>query len=198
MRYLEQCLTDLKAAHAHCDQANTPTSPSNLPQANKSRNASSIQLTSRENAMDSDDENTDEEMSDADAPSPRTMQPHHHRGSLNSSYSHSNQPSVSPAILPSANTSPLFTTNQREVREYTYHSAYSSAHPSPAFEPQTQATGPGFSTFKLTSPALGPQDGKAMETDDHEATAALLMLNTDRRKWSGPSRGMSVRDLLSG
>jgi hypothetical protein len=49
--------------------------------------------------------------------------------------------------------------------------------------------GPGSS---LTSPALGPQPDR----EDHEATEALLMLNTDRRTWSG--RGMSVRDLLSG
>jgi hypothetical protein len=42
----------------------------------------------------------------------------------------------------------------------------------------------------LTSPALGPQLDLAQE-----ATAALLMLNTDRRGTQG--RGMSVRDLLS-
>jgi len=50
----------------------------------------------------------------------------------------------------------------------------------------------------------------AEERDDREATAALLMLNTDRRAWAGAAgrtgkaaagtggRGMSVRDLLSG
>lgn len=59
----------------------------------------------------------------------------------------------------------------------------------------------------LTSPALGP----LRENDvDQEATAALLMLNSDRRGTlghvrgrnnsataSGPGRGLSVRDLLS-
>jgi len=62
----------------------------------------------------------------------------------------------------------------------------------------------------LTSPAISPMQ----MPEDHEATAALLMLNTDRRTWSGeakakvprtegkgPSmgaggRGMSVKDLL--
>jgi hypothetical protein len=45
----------------------------------------------------------------------------------------------------------------------------------------------------LTSPALGPQADK----EDHEATEALLMLNTDRRSWNeAKSRGMSVKDLL--
>ncbi|KAK7535495.1 hypothetical protein IWX50DRAFT_22905 [Phyllosticta citricarpa] len=67
-------------------------------------------------------------------------------------------------------------------------------------------------SFSLTSPALGPQPDSR---EDHEATAALLMLNSDRRRWDGrgpdaaargavqearaPMRGkMSVRDLLSG
>jgi hypothetical protein len=58
----------------------------------------------------------------------------------------------------------------------------------------------------LTSPAISP----TQMPEDHEATAALLMLNTDRRSWSGEAkpkvqrtdagsnggRGMSVRDLL--
>jgi hypothetical protein len=46
----------------------------------------------------------------------------------------------------------------------------------------------------LTSPALAPQRDL-----DQEATAALLMLNTDRRasKQGTAARGMSVRDLLS-
>ncbi|KAF2084425.1 hypothetical protein K490DRAFT_49076 [Saccharata proteae CBS 121410] len=45
----------------------------------------------------------------------------------------------------------------------------------------------------LTSPALRPVDCR----EDREATQALLMLNCDRRAWTG-GRGMSVRDLLSG
>jgi hypothetical protein len=90
---------------------------------------------------------------------------------------------------------------------------------SPAFAPQTpgafQASGSiqhpsyGNAPFALTSPVIPPTQMK----DDHEATAALLMLNVDRRKWSdgegggeydrraslcqtGSIRGMSVRDLL--
>ena len=55
---------------------------------------------------------------------------------------------------------------------------------------------------------LGASVVDYLEKDDHEATAALLMLNTDRRSWSsnngsgggggGAGRSMSVRDLLSG
>lgn len=55
----------------------------------------------------------------------------------------------------------------------------------------------------LTSPALGPLRERDL---DQEATAALLMLNSDRRGTvgtgadrgsNGSGRGMSVRDLLS-
>jgi hypothetical protein len=49
----------------------------------------------------------------------------------------------------------------------------------------------------LTSPALLPQRDRDM---DQEATAALLMLNTDRRGTHGNiggRGGMSVKDLLS-
>ncbi|KAF2120722.1 hypothetical protein BDV96DRAFT_609854 [Lophiotrema nucula] len=55
-------------------------------------------------------------------------------------------------------------------------------------------SGPSSATFVLTSPALKPQ----ADREDHEATEALLMLNTDRRSWNGGGRGMSVKDLLSG
>ncbi|KAI9677012.1 MAG: hypothetical protein M1817_006851 [Caeruleum heppii] len=50
-----------------------------------------------------------------------------------------------------------------------------------------------YSAF--TSPVLLPQMDGARSLD-HEATEALLMLNTDRRSQGG--RGMSVQDLLSG
>lgn len=89
-------------------------------------------------------------------------------------------------------------------------------HPSPAFSAHTPSathfsnpfhgngppsSGPipapgsshGSLNFQLTSPALLPQPDR----EDQEATAALLMLNTDRRSWSG-ARGLSVKDLLSG
>lgn len=105
---------------------------------------------------------------------------------------------------------------------------------SPAFGPQLHhvSTAPSFgNAFGLGSPALKPLDSSAQlrhiaenatelsekqrkatksgrsEHDlDQEATAALLMLNHDRRSWSaahesGNSRsgnGMSVKDLLSG
>jgi hypothetical protein len=187
MRYLEQCLTDLKAAHSQCRPTSTsaytsPPPPTHTPQPVESGNP-----TSNAQAEESD-EDSDEEMSEAT--SPHTTHPHYRT----TSSAHSNRPSISPAILPSAFTSPAILSHHQ--REYSYNSTYSSALPSPAYEPQKKSSGPSFS--QLTSPALRPQDPKGMEKDDHEATAALLMLNTDRRKWSGPSRGMSVKDLLDG
>lgn len=57
---------------------------------------------------------------------------------------------------------------------------------------------PSTSGSTLTSPALGPMRDRDL---DQEATAALLMLNTDRRGTTSHSsiggRGMSVKDLLS-
>ncbi|KAL5611829.1 hypothetical protein BROUX41_000596 [Berkeleyomyces rouxiae] len=101
--------------------------------------------------------------------------------------------------------------------------SYVSSTTSPAFEPQQYSMGPGFAgtpgigvpgyatlpNSALTSPALYPQrDARGL---DHEATAALLMRNSDRRgepethyghaggqhQSAGSARGMSVRDLLS-
>ncbi|KAE9962444.1 hypothetical protein BLS_000308 [Venturia inaequalis] len=193
MSYLEKCLADLKSAHSHCQ----PTAHQQGQQAPFRATPYSDGPTADSAVGEESDE--DEEMEEV--PSPHSMRP---RGSIatgTAGYSH--QSSISPAILPSSHTSPLITTNHRP--SYSYYSANSSALPSPAFEPQTQAGGPSYSTFSLTSPALRPQDGgsgsvKGLEQGDHEATAALLMLNTDRRNWSGPSggRGMSVKDLLSG
>jgi len=193
MHYLEQCLGDLKAAHSHCRSTDTSNQQSHI---QKSVSSATTFSNATPTAVSTIEDDSDEEMSEAT--SPRSMHPHPGVASSVPSY----QPSISPAILPSTHTSPAISSKHRT---YSYHSAYSSALPSPAFEPHTQVSGPGYSTFQLTSPALGPQDGndgsvKGLERDDHEATAALLMLNTDRRSWSGPSggRGMSVKDLLSG
>ncbi|QDS74396.1 hypothetical protein FKW77_005618 [Venturia effusa] len=193
MRYLEKCLADLKAAHSHCQ-----------PTAYQERQQAPFRATPYSDAPASGsaiEEDSDEDEDMQEAPSPHTRRPRGSIAAYTPSYSH--HPSVSPAILPSSHTSPLMTTNHRP--SYSYHSANSSALPSPAFEPQTQAAGPRYSTFSLTSPALGPQEGgpgsiKGLEQGDQEATAALLMLNSDRRSWTGPSgaRGMSVKDLLSG
>jgi hypothetical protein len=137
-------------------------------------------------------------------------------------YSHST--TTSPAIMPrdhrngqySANPSPALHPSDPHHYALAPSSVRSpSIHPSPSFSAQTPtashfsnpfhtgppSTGPvaaqgsshGSTHFALTSPALKPQTDR----EDQEATEALLMLNTDRRSWSG-ARGMSVKDLLSG
>lgn len=114
-----------------------------------------------------------------------------------------------------------------------YSPYFHSNQASPAFGPQLHhvSTGPTFSSaFGLGSPALKPVDssthlrqiaegatelsekqrpsgksGRSEHELDQEATAALLMLNHDRRSWRAAevepgraSTGMSVKDLLSG
>ena len=75
-------------------------------------------------------------------------------------------------------------------RHYSY-SSY-SATTSPTFGPQRHYSYTSHSTS--ASPALLPQSRDSRDFD-HEATEALLLLNTDRRNQR--ARGMSVRDLLS-
>lgn len=65
-----------------------------------------------------------------------------------------------------------------------------SSPASPAFGAQASLA---HTPFPSTSPAMPPQ-GTSRDID-HEATEALLLLNTDRRGSRG--RGMSVKDLLT-
>ncbi len=81
-----------------------------------------------------------------------------------------------------------------DQRHYSFSGASSTTSPAlgpSAYEYARSAASVGSA---LTSPALGPQRDM-----DQEATAALLMLNTDRRGTHGSisGRGMSVKDLLS-
>lgn len=78
-----------------------------------------------------------------------------------------------------------------------YASTTVSTFPSPAYGPQqTPLHGPrfgGYTTSATTSPMLLPDP----KHPDHEATAALLMLNQQDRRNPSSGRGMSVKDLLS-
>ncbi|KAF2856188.1 hypothetical protein T440DRAFT_463523 [Plenodomus tracheiphilus IPT5] len=228
MRYLEQCLSDLKTAHL--SRRDSPAST-----------ASELPPPPVRRALDDDDEEEEEDRDEEmeDAVSPTYVEPSSTKSrysfataspaiypSDRSAYSHST--TTSPAILPhdrvahySANPSPALLPSDPHHYTLASSSARSavtspSIHPSPAFSAQTPSalhfsnpfhngppsTGPvaatpgsshGSVNFQLTSPALLPQPDR----EDQEATAALLMLNTDRRSWSG-ARGMSVKDLLSG
>lgn len=127
-----------------------------------------------------------------------------------SSTTHSHQPSVSPALAAqdasSVRRHDSFVPAAEHYRHYSY-----SAVTSPAIGPGWGGGG-GYAPSNhsaagstLTSPALGPLRERDL---DQEATAALLMLNSDRRGTigsgsgrgsgsGGSGRGMSVKDLLS-
>jgi hypothetical protein len=125
-------------------------------------------------------------MGGSEQPSPGYTTPH----------ATSNRPSASPALLPqdSRGRQGSYSSATTDRRHYSF-SASSTTSP---------ALGPGQYSYAqsntsigsaLTSPALLPQRDL-----DQEATAALLMLNTDRRGTQGSISGrggMSVKDLLS-
>lgn len=123
----------------------------------------------------------DVEMTGSAAPSPTHTAPSPHSP-------------FSPALGPEDTRRESHSSASTDPRRYSYTT---SATTSPAFGPQYGATLPPIGAA-LGSPALGPR-----RDADREATAALLMLNTDRRGFEegerkGSARGMSVRDLLSG
>lgn len=163
---------------------------------------------------DEDGDSQDVEMTGSDiAPSPTfTTRP-------SSSTASQHQPSTSPALatqdvsssssLRRSDSYASISTPTPAAAEHHRHYSFHSATTSPAVGPGW-AMGAGYAPSyhsaagsTLTSPALGP----LVERDlDQEATAALLMLNSDRRGTvssasgggtNAGGRGMSVRDLLS-
>lgn len=221
MRYLEQCVTDLKASHRSRQESPTTTSPK--PPVPTSSFAKRVESEDEE-----EDEDEDEDMEDAVSPTQMAS-----TAPPKQSFQFAD---VSPAIYPtdasvhSNTTSPNLYPSDRhysvtaspaihpsDPHHYSLASSVRSTvtspsiQASPAFgaQPVSQShfqnpftvskgsvSGPaGGMHFALTSPALGPQ----AEREDHEATEALLMLNTDRRNWNDKDakRGISVNDLLS-
>lgn len=226
MRYLEQCISDLKTAHSRRDSPSSTASDLPPPPVRQHLEGE---------GEEEDNEDQDEDMEDAVSPTYVEHAPPQSRyqfanaspaiypSDRGSVYSHST--TTSPAIMPhdrghySAKPSPALRPSDPHHYSLASSSVRStmtspSIQPSPAFSAQTPSathfsnpfhngppsTGPvaapgsshGSVHFSLTSPALGPQ----ADRDDQEATEALMMLNTDRRSWSG-ARGMSVKDLLS-
>ena len=188
LRYLEQCITDLKAANGNFSTAAAEIhSQAPTPRPDIS--------TRDDGDEEEDDEEADQEMEDEvnTSPAPEPIQSTHSVFSSHSS-------TASPAILPAPN---------QRAHASSYSSTNSSL-PSPAFLPQLYqpnfALGhngsepilyrPAYSHSTETSPAILPQ---GMGEADHEATAALLLLNADRRGHTGKGSGkaMSVKDLLS-
>lgn len=134
-------------------------------------------------------------MDDADAAtavsptfSAQPDQGQHHQGQHQSRH-----PSTSPALHPqdaARGRQHSYSSASTDQRHYSYSA---SAGPSPALGPQAGYAASGAGSA-LTSPALNPQPDL-----DHEATAALLMLNSDRRGFNAINtrRAVSVRDLLT-
>jgi hypothetical protein len=234
MRYLQQCITDLKTAHHH-DSPSSTYSEVAPPPLRHVRNDEEEEDNDNDNDNDNkdgnEDGNEDEEMEDATSPThidssvPKPVYQFANASpaiypSDRSTYSYST--TTSPAILP--RNAGHYSASVQSSDPHRYSLASSTGRStvnsplmqaSPAFSAHTPSatlfsnpfqngpasTGPiaapgsshGAAPFSLTSPMLEPQ----ADREDHEATEALLMLNTDRRSWCG-GRGMSVKDLLSG
>ncbi|KAI1136932.1 hypothetical protein F5Y05DRAFT_91039 [Hypoxylon sp. FL0543] len=181
VRYLEDCITKLKEQRE--DQSTTPAPPQfRLPPPNDHDSY---------DMEDKDEEEEDEgqgdvEMTNSEVPSPVYAQ----------TPALSNRSSISPALMAqdARGRQQSYSSASTEYRHYSYSAP---SNTSPIFGPQgyQQHVGPASASHSaLTSPTLRPQ-----QEIDQEASAALLMLNVDRRGTasSGPGRGMSVRDLLS-
>ncbi|KAB8437382.1 hypothetical protein FH972_025061 [Carpinus fangiana] len=201
LRYLEDCIADLKSDGRDLRSAYSPQQRMDA-QDHASPGASS----------DDEDEDEDEEMPDstehnAPAPAPRVDTRTGSAASLH-------------APAPAQSEVPNAFTNYREQRHY---SMVSSEAPSPFLgaqnggsrdwygaRPQSQSSYPASPTVhsSRTSPMILPQ---AQSSDiDREASAALLMLNASDRRTSmsqpakvlaevrqGNMKAISVKDLLS-
>lgn len=191
-------MADLKAANRTPSVSLPPPSHTPISSHHPIESKSAREDAVDDNEDEDEDEDEDLEMEDSTTiTSPAT--PSAQSQSYHAYYSHSN--TASPALAPTHHHTSLS------------HSSAASPFSSPAFEPQEQQSqysyqrqsqqyqiyNPVFTHSASTSPALLPMPG-GMRDSDQEATAALLMLNTDRRdsKPKGTARGMSVKDLLSG
>ncbi|KAH6604795.1 hlh transcription factor [Trichoderma cornu-damae] len=173
VRYLEDCVAKLKAQQEQARQNRPEASHPPLPPIRE------FHPTFRH------DPSADVEMTDSEAASP-VFAPQ--------------RPSASPALpaRDSRHRQHSYSSASTDQRPYSYSGSTTT---SPAFGPQVFVNGSvaytrssaSASGSTLTSPALLPQSDL-----DQEATAALLMLNSDRRGTANNNgRALSVRDLLS-
>ncbi|CAD6566181.1 MAG: hypothetical protein ASARMPRED_008577 [Alectoria sarmentosa] len=175
LRYLEKCITDLKDAN------NSLSIPLVQAQALPSRFDAH---TSKQNDEEEDEDDDDEDVTMADPDSNGTSPSVMAIAGRAYAYTSPQSITVSPAIA---------IEDQSQYQHSSYASSISTL-PSPAFEPQNSGYRGSQSHFSLsasTSPTIMPS-----REQDQEATAALLMLNKDRRNPKG-GRAMSVRDLLT-
>ncbi|KAI4108029.1 MAG: hypothetical protein L6R37_001311 [Teloschistes peruensis] len=177
LRYLEQCVTDLKAA------TNLKTIPLNVQHFTPTEHQTNEE-------QEDEDEDEDEEDSDVEMTGRELLPLQTARQEQESPFTTPLSTTASPAIG--------FLVGQKPV----CHVSSLSGLPSPALGSQT-STGPDYARpyahSASTSPTLA---GNVSKEADEEATAALLMLKKDRRNTntsssSSSGRGMSVKDLLS-
>ncbi|CRG84944.1 hypothetical protein PISL3812_02111 [Talaromyces islandicus] len=208
MNYLEECITELKSASSGKNTTNTPIM--RAPPGPPSPTSPELVMPERADEESFSASSSASSVAASPALSPHTGPTHHHHQfqSIDSSSSSSYYP-----ILPSPALGPVQHPNNNINNNNTWRTPsqpLASATPSPAILPQQHHR---YSVSSSTSTS-----GAALENDssiDHEASAALLMLNMDRR--SGPAAeesaqrsslaaeatarqrkmGMSVRDLLA-
>ncbi|KAL8891443.1 MAG: hypothetical protein Q9215_001487 [Flavoplaca cf. flavocitrina] len=182
LRYLEQCVGDLKAANG----AGLTSTPAVQKSPKPFQQFTPPEYQAPEEDDEDDDEGTDVEMTGTPVLPPLSTIHLDHAPVYSSSRS--------------TITSPALTALQHQ--NTVSHPSSLSSLPSPNVGPPMSAN---FGLYRQhtssasTSPALMPVSSKEA---DEEATTALMMLNKDRRNTSSSNhsssgRGMSVRDLLS-
>ncbi|CZT05296.1 uncharacterized protein RAG0_11467 [Rhynchosporium agropyri] len=178
VRYLEDCVSKLKAENNRTNA--TPSTEHFILPPPASRGSYG---TPRQYQPYDDQEDVEMEGSEHASPAYPTPVPS------------SNRPSASPALIPqdSRNRQDSYSSVSTDHRHYSFSTSNTT---SPALGPVAYdyARSVASAGSALTSPAMLPQRDL-----DQEATAALLMLNTDRRGTHSSlgGRGMSVKDLLS-
>ena len=174
MRYLEDCVAKLKTENNRTNSTPVDEKFALPPPARRENHSTPRQYTQYE-------EDGDIEMGGSEAgPSP-TYTP----------VARSTRPSASPALMPQDSRNRQDSYSSVSTDHHRHYSFSTSATTSPALGPSAYDYARSSVGSALTSPALAPQRDL-----DQEATAALLMLNTDRRGTNARG-GMSVKDLLS-
>ena len=186
MRYLEQCVTDLKGPH----RTDPPVPMPSLSQAPTPRPQSAI--ASEASSEEEEEDEDGHEMEGVDHNFQETSPAIDSLPSRGPSRGYTSS-LTSPTVLP-----------QPQPQQSAIWSTTTSALPSPAFGPRNDSWSSldrpslPYTHSADASPAMLPDP---MQDAAHEATAALLMLTHDRRHSRGErSRaggGLSVRDLLS-
>ncbi|CAJ2513275.1 Uu.00g013940.m01.CDS01 [Anthostomella pinea] len=211
VRYLEDCISQLKSQHGGGGEAGSMRTPTEFTLSRSTNDDGDIY-------GDEGDEQQAAEEEEEEAPEDVEMTGSEEAASPTFTSSHAARSSQS-----SSSISPALVAQDARGRHHSYSSVVStgdyrhysfSAATSPAFRPQahpypyplgtaaaTAAAAGVASQSALTSPALRPQ-----QESDHEASAALLMLGAADRRGkttittggsASSGRGMSVRDLLS-